>query len=373
MPKSGHTILVINPGSRSTRIAVYTNGTETFAAEIPCAPSDVSAQKSIADQLPTRLKTIEKALAQANIALADITAIAARGAPLAPVPGGTYRINEAMLQDARGNTYLDHASKLACMIADTFARHNPAAPLPAFVTDPVSVDEYEPLARISGLPGLERKCLTHALNIKAVARQFAHKCGRTPETLDLIVAHMGGGISIAALAHNRIIDSVDANGEGPMSAERSGGLRADTLIDLCFSGAADKKTLKANLTRNAGLLAHLGTADLREVAQKIAANDAHAALILQAMCYQIAKHCAALTVALGGKADAILLTGGMAHSTLLVETLSQHLACYAPIAVFPGENEMRALYEGTMRVLAGQEKAKIYPTGMTENEATTKT
>lgn len=356
-------VLVINPGSTTTRAAVFEAGRETLAREITCDRAALAAAKTTLDQVPYRRRQVEEFLAGAGLAPRDFAAIAARGAPLAPVPAGAYRINAAMLADARSDRFIDHVSRTACVIAEGLAR---SAGIPAFIVDPVSVDEYAPLARVSGLPGLPRRSLTHALNIRAAAHRFAREAGRELKSLRLVVAHLGGGASLAAFCGGRMIDSVDANGEGPMSPERSGALRVDDLVDLCFSGQHDRAGLKKLLTRGAGLLAHLGTADAVEIERRIVAGDDRAKLAYEALGYQAAKHVGALAVAAGGTLDAIILTGGLARSDCLVKFISGRVGFLGRVLVYPGEDEMRALYEGAERVLSGAEKPRIYPTGEEE-------
>ncbi len=234
------------------------------------------------------------------------------------------------------------------------------------MVDPVSVDEYDEISRVSGLPELPRRSLTHALNMKAVARRHADERGCSYEELNLIVAHLGGGVSIAVHSGGRMIDSVDANGEGPMSPERSGALRADDLVDLCCSGEHSRETLKRRLTREAGLLAHLGTADAVEIERRIAGGDEKARLVYEALAYGVSKHIAALSAAVAGKVDAVILTGGLARSDYLVDCVRRRVEFLGKVAVHPGEDEMRALCEGAERVLSGREKARVYPGGEEE-------
>lgn len=356
-------ILVINPGSTTTKLALFEGGRERLAREVPCAREAIAAARTTLDQVPFRLKHVEEFLAAAGLRVEDLTAIAARGAPMAPVPAGTYRVNAAMLADAQSDRFIDHVSRLACLLADRLA-----APrgLPAFIADPVSVDEYTELSRVSGLPSLPRRSLTHALNIRAAAHRFAREAGRPLGELNLLVAHLGGGITAAAIERGRMIDSADANGEGPFSPERSGGLRVDDLVDLCFSGQYDRQGLKKMLTRGAGLLAHLGTADAKEIERRIAAGDAKAKLAYEAMAYQVAKHIAALAAALAGKVDAVILTGGLARSDYLTKFISARVAFLGRVLVYPGEDEMRALCEAVERVLSGADKPRVYPTGEEE-------
>ncbi len=363
MHREDRRVLVINPGSTSTRVAVFSSRGEELSREAAARPEDLAAARTTLDQLPFRLKVVEEALAAAGIAVGELAAVIGRGAPLAPVPAGTYRVNEAMLADARGGGYVDHVSRLGCLIADALAHPHG---LGAFIADPVSVDEYDEISRISGVPGLPRRSLTHALNIKAAARRHAAELGRPYEELNLIVAHLGGGISVAVQRGGRMIDSVDANGEGPMSPERSGGLRADDLVDLCFSGKQDRAGLKRLLTRGSGLAGHLGTTDAIAVEKRIGAGDGKARLVYEAMAYMIAKHIAGLAAAVSGRVDAVILTGGLARSEFLTEYIRERVGFLGPVAVYPGENEMLALYQCAERVISGRERPRVYPTGEEE-------
>ncbi len=359
-------IIVINLGSTSTKVAIYENGRVLKSAAVPAGASVRSgkgdgAAGNMLDELPERTRQVRTMLEEAGIKPGRLSAIAARGAPLAPVPAGTYRINAAMLEDCRSNRYAPHISRLAALIADEIGR---PFSVPAFVVDPVSVDEFEPVARISGLAECPRVSLLHALNIRRVAMKYASEVGRPYRELNLIVAHMGGGCSVAVHSGGRMIDAVDANGEGPFSAERSGGLRTDSLVRLCFSGRfKDVAEAIGYLTRCAGAASHLGTADLREAEKRSDAGDGKAALILDAMAYQTAKHIAAMSAVVRGKVDAVLLTGGAAASKRITDAIASRVSFLGPVRIYPGEDEMAALYEGVERVLVGREKARVYPTG----------
>ncbi len=356
-------ILAVNPGSTSTRAALFEDGRERVAREVKCDPARLAAAARSCDQIPFRTEEVRRLLEECGIAVADLDAVAARGGPLAPVPGGTYRVNEAMLADALSDRFVDHVSRIACVIADRLAR---PAGVPAFVVDPVSVDEYAPAARVSGLPELPRRSLTHALNIRACAHRLAGELGRPLAELRLVIAHLGGGISVAAVSGGRMIDSADANGEGPMSPERSGGLRVDDLVDLCFSGTWTRDQLKRKLTRGAGLAGHLGTADAAEVERRAESGDAAAAGVFEAMCYQVSKHVAAMGAVLEGRVDAVILTGGLARSELAVGLIGARVGFLGPLTVYPGENEMEALRAGVERVLSGTERPRVYPGGEEE-------
>lgn len=356
-------VLAINPGSTTTRLALFSDGREIFSVEAPVDAGAVSGLATTVDQVPLRREAIRKALSAAGRGLDDLAAVVARGGPMAPVPGGTYRVNPAMLADARSERHVDHVSRIGCILADELAG---AAGAEAFVVDPVSTDEYRPPARVSGLPELPRRSLTHALNIRACARRYAAECARDPGGLNLIVAHLGGGISIAAVESGRMVDSVDANGEGPMSPERSGGLRVDDLVDLCFSGAYSRAELKRKLTRGGGLVAHTGTSDAVRVEKLAASGDQRARACYEAMAYQVSKHVASMAAVLCGRVDAVILTGGLARSEVLTSIVRERVSFLGEVRLYPGEDEMRALCEGALRVLRGEERPRVYPSGREE-------
>jgi butyrate kinase len=355
-----HRILAVNPGSTTTKVALFEGGEQSLAREAVCDPEKLRRATRSIDQVAFRTAEVRALLAEAGVGVAEFDAVAARGGPLAPVPGGTYRVNRAMLDDARSDRFVDHVSRIGCVIAAELVGNTG---VPALVVDPVSVDEYAPLARLSGLPELPRRSLTHALNIRACAHRCAEELGRPLGELGLIVAHLGGGISIAALRGGRMVDSVDANGEGPMSPERSGGLRVDDLVDLCFSGKWGRDELKRRLTRESGLAAHAGTTDAAEVERRAEAGDAAASLALEAVCYQTGKHVCGLAAVLDGEVDAVALTGGLARSEKVVGLISARVGFLGRVLVYPGENEMEALCAGAERVLSGAERARVYPGG----------
>jgi len=359
-----HRILAVNPGSTTTKVALFEDGVERLSREAVCDRGKLAASARSADQVSFRTAEVRELLAAAGVEVGELTAIAARGGPLAPVPGGTYRVNRTMLADARSERFVDHVSRIGCVMADELAGE---AGVPAFVVDPVSVDEYQPPARFSGLAELPRRSLTHALNIRACAHRCAEELGRPLVELGLIVAHLGGGISIAAISGGRMIDSVDSNGEGPMSPERSGALRVDDLVDLCFSGKYEAEALKRRLTRESGLVAHLGSPDALEAERRAEGGDAAARAALEALSYQVAKHVAAMAAVLRGEVDAVVLTGGLARSELVTGLIRERVAFLGDVVTYPGENEMRALCQGVARVLSGAEKARVYPSGEEES------
>ncbi|MCB2156942.1 butyrate kinase [bacterium] len=358
-------ILVINPGSTSTRAAVY--GGEELLAErhLICDPAKLAGFARVIDQAAYRKEQILEMLREIEISLSELDAIAARGAPLRSVPGGVYRINREMLADAIDDGFVEHASKVACVIANELSRE--AQNIPAFIVDPISTDEYDEISRISGLAELPRQSLTHALNMKRAARHCATEIGKRYEDANLIIAHLGGGCSIAAHRHGRMVDSVDANGEGPFSPERSGGLRVDDLARMVLVSGDDYARIRRRLTREGGLKSHLGTTDAKEVEQRVEDGDANARLVFQAMAYQMAKHICGLAAALYGSVDAVVLTGGLANSKMLTGWIRDRCGFLAPMYIYAGEFEMEALRDGVARALSGEEAVRIYPTGEAED------
>ena len=351
-------ILAINPGSTSTKVAVFDGHEPLFVDEIPHAAADLAAYAHIAEQYPLRRDAVLASLAAHGVSTSGLTAVVGRGGMLRPVPSGTFRVNQKMLDELAAPGPREHASNLGAIVAHEIASR---AGIPAFIVDPVCVDEFEPIARISGLPEIERRSLSHALNLKATARRAARDLGRPYESLDLIVVHMGGGISVSPHRHGRMIDVNQAlDGTGPFSPERAGGLPVGDVIRMCFSGRYTYAELFRRIAGQGGLVAHLGTNNAIEVERRIAAGDEHARLIYEAMAYQIAKEIGAMATVLCGHVDAIVLTGGLAHSEMLCGWLRQRVGWIAPIMIYPGQDEMRAMVEGVLRVLEGEEKAYEY-------------
>lgn len=349
-------ILTINPGSTSTKIGVFENDRQVFEASIPFSEEERQKFKNITDQLDTRFETITRALGGAGIALADFCAVSARGGLLAPVRSGTFLVNDAMEEYLRAAPRGEHASNLGPLLARKFAR---LAGCPAFIVDPVSVDELTDVAKVTGAPEIKRTSLVHALNQRAVARRVASGLGREYEDCRFVVAHLGTGVTIGAHMDGRIVDVVGAKADGPFSPERAGALPADGLIELCFSGKYTEAELKKKLLSGWGFVAHLGTRDLREIL-KMAESDGHARLIYDAFVYQVAKGIGELSTVLDGELDAIILTGGMAYSEKLLADVSKKVAFIARIEVVPGEDELLALALGALRVLNGTETAREY-------------
>jgi len=358
MSEKPYRILVINPGSTSTKLGLFED--ETLAVEEirRHAHEDISAFDSVLDQKDMRMGVIQEFLEQNEIDPAHLSAVVGRGGIVEPIDSGVYRINERMLADLTQASSATHASALGGILAAELGRRYN---LPAFVVDPVVVDELDQNARLTGLPGMERRCVFHALNQKAVARRCAQQMGLHYDNCRFIVAHMGGGITVGAHRYGRVIDVNDAmGGEGPFSPERSGGLPAEQLIRLCYSGAYTLREMLDKVTRRGGVVAYLGTNDIAKVERLIKEGDDFAALVLESMAYQVGKEIGAMVAVLEGRVDAIILTGGLAKSTRFTGAIKNRVSLIAPIKVFPGEDELRALAEGALRALRGEEDIKVY-------------
>jgi butyrate kinase len=357
MPPAEFRVLAINPGSTSTKIAVYVN---ERAEWVRCA-SHCDAEmepyrgRPILDQLEFRRACIVAELTGAGYSLAGFDAVAGRGGLMRRIGSGTYRVNEAMLDDLRVAAHGEHASNMGAFLAEAIAAKGGAL---ACVVDPVSVDEYSEKARISGTALVERHSLSHALNTKAVAKRFAREKGKAYADLRLVIAHLGSGISVSAHEGGRMVDVNLAGQEGPMSTERAGGLQWLSVVQLCFSGRYTQESIYNLLFREGGIYSYLGTKDLREVEGRTAEGDARATLIFDAMVYQVVKEIGAMAAALNGRVDAVLLTGGMARSEKLIGALRASIEWIAPVVVYPGEDELQALAEGALRVLRGEEEAR---------------
>ena len=349
-------ILIINPGATSTKIAVYEDETEIYQESISHAQDVISGYAHIIEQLPMRETLIRDALARAGYAIGSFQAVCSRGGLLRHIPSGTYAISEAVIYDIEHPPFGEHASSLGPVIAWSIAKE---ANIPAYLVDPVSVDEMQPLARVSGLKGMERESFFHALNQKAVARKAAADLGKPYESLNLIVVHMGGGVSVAAHEKGRVVDVYNVRDEGSFSLDRAGSLPVNAVVNLCFSGIS-KQDIKRKLSFESGVFSYLGTHDFREVERRMVEGDAEATLIFQAMAYQHAKDIGAMAAVLHYAVDAILLTGGIAYSDRFCAELSGYVAKIAPILRYPGEEEMKSLALGALRVLRG-EAVKTYP------------
>jgi butyrate kinase len=357
--KRSFRILVINPGSTSTKLAVFEDEEPLHSETIAHAHQEIAAFPHIPDQYAFRRDAVLAFLQKHAVQPSSLDAVVGRGGLLRSLDSGTYRVNERMLQELRSpNKERDHVVNLGALIANEIAQPQG---IPAFIVDPVCVDELDPLARVSGLPEIERKSFSHALSLKSAARRAARDLGRAYEDLNLVVAHLGGGISVTAHHQGRMVDVNQAlDGTGPFSPERVGGLPFGDVMRLCFSGKYTYDELFRRLTRQGGLLAHLGTNDAVEVERCIAQGDEHARLVYEALAYQIAKEIGLMATVLKGQVDAIVLTGGLAHSSMLVSWIRERVEWIAPLLVYPGQNEMLAMAQGALRVLRGEEQAKEY-------------
>ena len=342
-------ILVINPGSTSTKIAVYHNETPLLVQTIRHPMEELVRYPRIIDQFEFRKDLVLKTLEEDGIPFC-FDAIVGRGGLLKPIPGGVYEVNDAMLNDMM-HALRPHACNLGCIIAAELAVALPGCR--AFIADPGVVDELDELARINGSPLMPRITIWHALNQRAIARRYAKEQGTRYEELNLIVCHLGGGISVGAHCKGRAIDVPNAlDGEGPFSPERAGTLPAGDLIDLCFSGKYTQADLKKQVCGKGGLAAHLGTTDIPTIEQRIAGGNKQAEQVLNAMIYQVAKSIGGAAVALYGAVDAILLTGGMAH--YITSRLQKRVSFLAPVHIYPGEDELEALALNALGALRGE-------------------
>ncbi|QNO16177.1 butyrate kinase [Alkalicella caledoniensis] len=348
-------ILAINPGSTSTKIAVFENKKLIMSENLNHSVDELKKYNKIVDQLEFRYNSIMGWLNENNFKSFD--SIVGRGGLLKPIASGTYTVDDNMISDLRVGVQGEHASNLGGLIAKKIAD---IFQIDAYIVDPVAVDEIEDIARISGMPEIPRKSLLHALNVKAVAHRLAKDLGNSLEEMNLIVAHLGGGISIVPLQKGKMVDVNNANEMGPFSPERTGGLPVGDLAKMAFSGNYDLATLKKKITREGGLVGYLNTNDARDVEKLIEQGNKKAKLVYDAMAYQIAKEIGAMATVLNGHVDNIVLTGGMAYSQYLTDKIGSYVGFIAEIVKYPGEDEMIALAEGTLRVLNKEEEAKTY-------------
>jgi butyrate kinase len=352
-------VLVINPGGGSTKVAICEDADCVLTRSIAHPHEEVARFKDVFSQREYRERAIEDFLKAEGIDLKTLDAVVGRGGALKPLESGTYRVNETLIEDIRsGRVQAEHASNLGPIIAYDIAE---SIGKPAFIVDPVSVDEFTPEARISGLPEMERRSLDHPLNSKMVARHAARELGGKYREMNFIIAHLGTGISISAHRKGKAIDVNNANDGGPFSTQRAGGLPTTQIVDLCYSGKFTGDEMYEHLTRTGGLMAYLGTDDLAKAEEMALAGDEKARLIISAMAYQIAKEIGASATVLKGEVDAIVYTGGMANSDYLVNLVKERVGFISPGAfVYPGEHEMEALAEGALRVLSGEEEPGQY-------------
>lgn len=349
-------ILAINPGSTSTKISLFEGGTCLWKKVIEHSEEELSAFISINEQYPYRKMKIIETFEQYGLTLDSLEAIVGRGGILSPLQSGTFLVDEYMLHSLR-NATAEHASNLGGILAYSLAEKTG---IQAYIVNPVTVDEMEPIARLSGHPELPRSSLSHALNMKAIALKAADKLGKSYQELNLIIVHLGTGISVAPHRKGRMIDVNNANNEGPFAPERCGTVPAISLTKLCFSGKYSEKEVITLLNREGGLFAYLRTKDVREIEQRISSGDEYARLVLDALIYQVAKEIGAMATVLAGQVDQIVITGGLAYSNYVTQEITRRVRFIAPIEIFPGEEEMEALVLGALRVLTGEETVQIY-------------
>lgn len=353
-----YTILVINPGSTSTKLGVFNEEEVVFSSSVSHPVSDIDCYDTVIDQLEFREKAIMDILDSHVVDLNALDCVVARGGLVRPLPHGTYRVNEKMKEDLRTACYGGHASNLGALIADRLATK---WGVPAYISDPVVVDELDDIARLTGIKDIKRKSIFHALNQRAVAMRHAKLQESRYDDLTLIVVHLGGGVSAGLHRRGRVVDVNNAlDGEGPFSPECAGSLPAGDLVSLCFSGDYSEHEIRKMLTGKGGLVNLLGTNDMREVLRRAGSGDKQADLVFRAFCYRIAKEIGALAAAASGKVDAILLTGGIAHGEKIITEIESRVAWIAPVFCYPGEGELEALRDAGLRVLCGEEMPVEY-------------
>lgn len=351
-------ILTINPGSTSTKIGVFHNERSIFEKTLRHNIEELQRFDRIIDQYEFRKNHILATLHEQGINISKFDAVCARGGLLRPIEGGTYVVNDEMIEDLKSGYAGQHASNLGGIIAREIAD---GLNIPSYIVDPVVVDEMSVLAKVSGMPEIERKSIFHALNQKAVARKAAASLGKRYENMKMIITHMGGGITIGVHDRGRVVDVNNGlHGEGPFSPERAGTVPAGDLVDLCFSGEYTKEEIMKKLVGTGGLLGYLGTNDAVKVEQMIQGGDEKARFIYDAMAYQVAKEIGAASAALKGEVEAIVLTGGLAYGKSFVSAIRSYIDWISDVLVYPGENELQSLAQGALRVLQGEEQSKQY-------------
>ncbi|EJT5914577.1 butyrate kinase [Clostridium perfringens] len=351
-------LLIINPGSTSTKIGVYEGEKEILEETLRHSAEEILKYDTIFDQLDFRKEVILKVLKEKGIDINELYAVVGRGGMLKPIEGGTYEVNEAMVEDLKIGVQGPHASNLGGILSNEIAKEIGKR---AFIVDPVVVDEMEDVARLSGVPELPRKSKFHALNQKAVAKRYAKEHNTSYEDVNLIVVHMGGGVSVGAHRKGRVIDVNNAlDGDGPFSPERAGGVPSGELLEMCFSGKYSKEEVYKKLVGKGGFVAYANTNDARDLIKLSQEGDEKGSLIFNAFIYQIAKEIGSMAVVLDGEVNAIVLTGGIAYSDYVTNAINKKVKWIAPMVVYGGEDELLALAQGAIRVLDGFEEAKIY-------------
>jgi len=351
-------ILSINPGATSTKVSLSEDKNPLVIEVLRHSADELKVFSETIDQLGYRKNLVEEFLKRHKFKITDLAAVVGRGGPFKPLASGTYRVNQRMLSDIKsGNVLADHVSNLGALIAYELTKDTQ---VPAFIVDPVSVDEMIPIARVSGMPELERISLSHALNIKMVARKAASDLGEKYEELNLVIVHLGSGISVTSHLKGQMIDVSNANDGGPLAPQRTGSLPATGLAKLCLSGKYTYTEMYNKITKKGGLLAYLGTDNVEEIEKRADSGEEKAKLIYEAMVYQITKEIGAMAATLYGRVDAIVLTGGIARSGRLISLIKERIGFLSKVLVFPGEDELEALTLGALRVLTGEEKEKEY-------------
>jgi butyrate kinase len=352
-------ILTINPGSTSTKIGIFNNENPVFIKKIVYDAGVLNSFSSITEQYAYRKKSILEELNAINFSLSDIDIIMARGGLLKSVHSGVYEINDRMLEDLSSNIMGEHASNLGGLIAADLARQTSGKK--AYVADPVVVDEMQDIAKVTGHPAFKRVPIFHALNHKAIARKHAASINRAYDDINLIIAHIGGGVSIGAHCRGKIIDVNNAlYGDGPFSPERSGSLPAKQVVDICFSGKYSKNEIEKMLVGEGGFIAYFGINNYLEIKQRAENGDKQVKLILDAMAYQIAKYIGSMAVTLKGEVDAILITGGIANDPYICNYISEMVEFIAPVTIYPGEDELSSLAHNGLMLLRGTIQANCY-------------
>ncbi len=349
-------ILAINPGSTSTKIALYEDEHEVLVKTLDHPAEEIEKFEKVVDQFQMRKDVVLSFLKDNGFDVNKLDAVVGRGGMLPPVKSGAYRVNDLMVDRLKNRPVVEHASNLGALIAHEIAS---SIGKEAYIYDSVKVDELTPEARISGMPALPRTSTSHVLNSRAMAIKAAKKLGKNYAEMNFVVAHMGGGVSLSVYEKGRLTDII-SDDEGPFSPERSGRVNLRPFMDLCFSGKYDKKTVGKMLSGNGGLKGYLGTTDAREVEKMIHEGNDEASLVYRAMAYQIAKGIGELSTVLKGNVDAIILTGGIAYSKMMTDMIRERVEFIAPVEIMAGENEMESLALGTLRVLRNEEEAREY-------------
>lgn len=349
-------VLAINPGSTSTKIAVYEDEKELFTTTLDHSVEEIEKYDRVMDQFEMRKEVVLSFLEEKGFDINELSAVVGRGGMLPPVKSGAYEVNELMLETLREKPYMEHASNLGAPIALEIAKE---AGVKAYIYDSVRTDELNEIARISGMPDIPRMSTSHVLNTRAMAMKVAEKYGKRYDEMNFVVAHLGGGISLNVHEKGQIVDII-SDDEGAFSPEGAGRVPCRLLIELCYSGKVDKRTMLKKLRGNGGIKAYLNIIDAREVEKLVENGDEKARLIYEAMAYQVAKNIGELATVVEGKVDAIILTGGIAHSKMITSWIKKRVEFIAPVEIMAGENEMESLAYGILRVLRGEEKAKEY-------------